>query len=247
MDEHESDCVNDLASSSDPRIDDEYVRQVANRFVVIGVVHDHPASSARARTVVRTIDPDVVAVELPPIAVSLFRDPDSNDGEPFGSEIRAAIDAADEDARVVGIDSLGPGFFSVLYRRARLEGAGPSTVRKVGSDLFDVATHALACRVAAASPWSVVDPGNRKEFDHDVGRADPPAVQAEDERRHLSRARSLLGAVRRHPAETVLDSSRERNMANNLASIEGHRTVVALVGFDHLDEVSDRLSDLLDL
>lgn len=233
------------STGSDPRIDDEHVRRVADRYVVTGVVHDHPASSARSGELVRTVEPDVVAVELPPLAVSLFRDPAATD-DPFGAEIRAAVAAADEDARVVGIDSLGPEFFSVLVRRARADDARPSTFREVGRDVLDVAGHALACRVAAVSSLGIVDPTDRGDFQHEVASTDPPAVQAEDERRHLSRARSLLGAVRRPRAERLLDSSRERNMANNLAAVSEDLTVVALVGFSHLDDVAERLSELVD-
>jgi len=230
-----------LAKGPDPRVHDEHLRCVDDRFVLTGVVHDHPASSARSGEVVRKVDPDVVAVEVPPLAVSLFRD--SDDEEPFGAEIRAAIHAANDEARVIGIDSLGIGFVSVLFRRARGDGVPVSVLCEVGSDLLDVAGHALACRAAAVSPWDVVDPTDRGDFEHEVAPTDPPAVQAEDERRHRSRARSLLGAVRRPRSARLLDSSREENMVNNLAALDGEPTVVALVGFDHLNTVADRLSD----
>ena len=66
-------------------------------LLVVGCVHDHPASVFRARSLVESLAPDVVAVELPGLAVPLFErvgrtadeGPDS-----VGGEMSAALPAA---------------------------------------------------------------------------------------------------------------------------------------------------------
>ncbi|MFC7081645.1 hypothetical protein [Halorussus caseinilyticus] len=55
-------------------MNDEYVRRLPDAGVtLVGVVHDHPASVHRARAVVRERDPEVVALEAPPLAVPSTR------------------------------------------------------------------------------------------------------------------------------------------------------------------------------
>jgi hypothetical protein len=61
-------------SESDPRLNEEYRRRLPEQgLTLVGVVHDHPASVHRARAVVRERDPEVVALEAPPLATPLYR------------------------------------------------------------------------------------------------------------------------------------------------------------------------------
>ena len=58
----------------DPRVTDRWCRRgPATNVTLLGVVHDHPASVARARIVAEAMGPDVLALELPAAAVPLYR------------------------------------------------------------------------------------------------------------------------------------------------------------------------------
>lgn len=226
----------------DPRLDPDYLRTVSGddgQVVLVGVVHDHPASVHRARAVVEQVAPDVVALELPSLAVPLFRRyaEDRQTPPAEGGEMSAAVQAAD-DARVVGIDAPSLAYARRLAAKLWAERPSAGTVRDVLAETAAVARHAARCRLAA-SPWPSVDSGFDGRVDHDASVADPPDRQASHEATHLARSRSLLGAVERPASMRLTDGAREEAMADELASLDGD--VVAIVGFDHLDDVAGHL------
>ncbi|MFC7068832.1 hypothetical protein [Halobaculum lipolyticum] len=234
---------------SDPRLAGEYVRRVSSdtgTVTLVGVVHDHPASVYRVRRAVAELDPDVLALELPPIAVPLFERYATTDRSPpvFGGEMSAAIQAADTH-RTVGIDGPTGGFLRRLGRALVRERPSARTVRTVVSDVVDATTHAVTCRAAAtvAARTAV-----RLEVDeptpHDVDPADSPATQARDERTQVRRSNSFMRAFRtasRRRASRLEDAAREAEMAARLGRLREAGDTVAVVGIDHLDAVADRL------
>ena len=243
-------------TTGDPRLYAEATRVVSTATgdaVVVGVVHDHPASVYRARRVVEAVAPDVVAVELPPLALGLFEllppssgDPatvaDSTDDEADRpNEMSAALAAAD-GARTVGIDGIDGGFVRRLTGLLRRENASLGTVGGVTRAILGVGRQTLACGVAAARDEV---PGRdqipRGGADYGSVAADPPAVQADDERRHRSRSRSLLRAIERPHADRLLDAAREDAMVHRIGRLLDDGDVVAVVGFEHLEAVADGL------
>ncbi|MFC6730282.1 hypothetical protein ACFQDG_16645, partial [Natronoarchaeum mannanilyticum] len=130
----------------DPRLDAEHVRRVpgARDVFVVGVVHDHPASVHRVRSLVDAVAPDVVAVELPELAVPLYRayveNPDQSVDR--GGEIADAIDAAD-GAEIAGIDAPSGRFLRALVRESRSEDVGREEVERVVRGLATVTKRAL--------------------------------------------------------------------------------------------------------
>lgn len=239
----------ELALRSDPRVGREHVRvhrvrSTGTRVVLVGVVHDHPASCYRASAVVEDVSPAIVAPELPELAIPLFEqfaaEPGSDDP---GGEMSAAIRAAG-DAEVRGIDVPSATFARALI--GTLGAAGPTMgdLLDVVSQTAAVTRHAIRCRLAALSV-----PGTAREppvdaVEYDCDPADPPAVQAEHEATRLSQSRSLLGAVDHPVAAQVTDEARERAMARRLTALGRTGDVVAIVGFGHLDEIADELSRL---
>ncbi|WP_210424953.1 hypothetical protein [Halorussus halobius] len=238
-------------SDEDPRLHEAFVRTVpapdesrGGRVTLVGVVHDHPASAYRARTVVHQRDPEVVALEVPPVAVPLYRAYADSDSPPsFGGEMSAAAQAAREsDAEVVGVDGPTTAFFARLARTCWDERISPDALRRVLSGVASVTRHAVVCRLAAA----VADrTGLRVEVDdpvaHDCERTDPPAEQARDERAQARRSRSLLRAVDPPEPVELREATREACMADALADLRSRGDAVAVVGLDHLDAVADRL------
>jgi len=233
----------------DPRTGPETIRSVpadgdAGPVTLVGVVHDHPASAHRARAVVNAADPAVVALELPPLSLPLFRRYADDDTVPpeHGGEMSAAIQAAG-DREVVGIDLPQTDATTTLWRRLRETWPSIRTAAGVVRTLATVSAHAAWCRAAAAwgrlfgTPPAVDDP-----VTHDCSRSDPPAEQAADEARIRTAESALLGAVAA-PHVTVLDEAREATMAAALAAHRATGPVVAVVGFGHLDAVADRLRD----
>jgi len=262
----------------DPRLSAEYVRTIdgddANgaadgrgSVTLVGVVHDHPASAYRARTVAAAAAPDVLALELPPLAVPLFEryaaesdekdegggaaggrtsgvtDLDATRWTPAsGGEMSAAIRAADAD-RVAGIDGPTPAFAVVLARHLLAEGSSFRTARAALGRFVRASGHAIRCRLAAAGA-TVMErvPELSEPREHAVTTADTPATQAEDERRQVRLARSIAAAFGEERRVAVRDEPREAHMAARLDAIAtAGDDVVAVLGVDHLAGVATRL------
>lgn len=239
-----------MGDTSDPRLTGEYVRTItglSSPLTLVGVVHDHPASSYRVRQTVAAAQPDVLALELPPVAVSLFETYAATDRQPpvFGGEMSAAIQAAD-DGTVVGIDRSIPGYALAVLRTVLDERPSAPIAGKLLSNTVSATAHALTCRVAAAiaARTSV-----RLEVDaptaHDVDRSDTPADQATDEGKQVRRSRAFANAFA--PSSTTRaseleDETRERQMASRLGTLVGDDHVVAVVGIDHLEALVDEVT-----
>ncbi len=223
----------------DPRLSPETIRQ-CGRVTLVGVVHDHPASVHRARAVAAAVAPDVLALELPPLAVPLHeRHADADESPPArGGEMSAAVQAA-PDAEVVGVDGPDRRFLRVLAGRLRRNRPDATTARRLVAGLGSVTRHALACRIAAALGRH--GPDRRRDGDYDCTRDDPPAAQATDERRHRRRSAAFARVVEQPRPVRVRDETREESMARHLTALADEGRVVAVVGQAHLDPVADRL------
>ena len=234
----------------DPRITGEYIRQLGGEngnLTLVGVVHDHPASTYRAASTVRSLRPDVLALELPPMAVPLFEQYAKTDRSPpvFGGEMSAAIKAA-EAVETVGIDRPTRGYFARLSRKVVRERPSPATVRKVLSDATSATKHAVVCRLASAvSARTSV----RLEVDspviHDIDRRDSPKEQADDEHRQIRQSRAFMEAFRNASATRASrfgDRVREEHMADRLSKLCRGGDTVAVVGVHHLDPLAEKLS-----
>lgn len=243
-----SEPTDDRDDSDDPRMNDEYVRTISHpdgEVTLVGVVHDHPASVYRAGAVVRERDPETVALELPPLAVPLYRAyaRDARTPPSFGGEMSAAAKAAREcDAEVVGVDGPTADFFGRLARNCWRERASVETLQRVASGVASVTRHAMVCRAAAgvAARTSL-----RVEVDdpveHDCTPADPPSEQARDEREQARRSQSLLQTFDPPRPVRLRDETREEHMAEKLRSLRSRGDAVAIVGLDHLDAVAAQL------
>lgn len=237
--------------SDDPRMIDEYVRTLPSegdrgRVVLVGAVHDHPASQYRAAAVVEDADPDAIALELPPLAVPLFEQYAADVRSPpaFGGEMSAAIQACETD-RIVGVDGPSAGFARRLLGTLYREGATASTVRSSLRAFASVSRRAAVCRLAAGvaartSLGVTVDAGTSYE----TSRFDDPADQADDERAHVRRARFALRAFGASDSGELRDAVRESHMADRIHDLRARGDVVAVLGIDHLDPVADAVTDL---
>ncbi len=239
-------------SFDDPRITPQFYRRLSGPdgdLVLVGVVHDHPASIARVERVLERIEPETVALELPAIAVPLYRvyardRADDATSPRFGGEMSAAIRAAPE-ADPVGIDAPNWSFLRLLVRRLVADRVSPGTARRVLASVGGATREALACRVAAtlthATPMTVV-PGTKAEYDCD--RDDPPERQADHERAHVAGVQALLGGVDTDgTALSYRDDTREQCMIDRLEDLRAESgDVVAVVGVDHLERLATDLS-----
>jgi len=219
----------------DPRIQTDHLRLLVDdesSVLLVGVVHDHPASVYRVRRVVRSLDPDTVAVELPPLALPLFEA-----GE--GGEMSAALAAS--DAGAAAIDAHGPRFLAALAGEISDRSPERGTIGRIASNAVTVGKHALSCRLASVFgrdrfPTPLADAG----VEIDLDRTADPVTVAEHEQRHLSRSFSVLRAFERPAADEIVDAARERTMARSLAGLDAE-SAVAVVGFEHLDGIADEL------
>ncbi|WP_136717659.1 hypothetical protein [Halorientalis salina] len=234
----------DSPSTDDPRLDEDHVRTVAGgRIRLVGVVHDHPASRYRVHELVDRLQPDVLALETPPLALPLFEQYAAGDGSipAFGGELSAAIAAA-EDARVVGIDGIDGRFVRTLSANLRAERASLSTIRSLADGVTSVLQHATICRFAA-SVASLT--GLRLEVDepvdHECSLRDPPTVQAEDERSQFTQSLSFLRVADPPAPVRLRDETREECMAERLRTLPDGDSVVAVVGRGHLDPLAELL------
>lgn len=238
----------------DPRTTGEYVRRVTDgegTLTLVGVVHDHPASTHRVRRATETLDPDILALELPPIAVPLFEQYARDDRDPpvFGGEMSAGIRAA-RTGTAVGIDRPTWSFLRKLVRNLLRERASPTTARNVLSNVASVTKHAVLCRLAATVAART---GVRLEVDfptaHDADWWDTPEDQALDEREQIRRSRSFMDALQTGSASRasrVEDATREEHMADRLGDLRKDGDIVAIVGIDHLDPLVKQLGGTRD-
>lgn len=234
--------------ADDPRTTGEYTREITgrgsgSRIVLLGVVHDHPASIYRVRQNIDAIDPDLLALEVSPIAVPLFEQYAAVERTPpaLGGEMSAAIQAADSP-EIVGIDGPSTRFFGRLVRTLLRETDSPEAVRTISKRTASVTKYALLCRlgaVLAASTGLRVAVGDAST--HDCGWTDEPQEQAADERRQIRQAETLLKTLARPDASDYRAKTREAHMADRLSMLRDDGDVAAVVGVGHLDAVADRL------
>jgi len=237
-----------MTDDSDPRTTGEFVRHVPGRgdegdVVVTGVVHAHPASTHRVRAVIESTDPDVLALELPPMAVPLFERYAQDTQRPpaSGGEMSAAIQAA-TPRTVAGIDGPTPAMLGRLAAELYRSDAGLSTLVTLVRGLGSVSKHAVACRLAATfQEVTIFRSAVESSEDHDCVRSDPPGQQAADERAQIRRAASVRNVFGESAAVRLRDEAREAHMANRLSALRKDGTVVAVVGVDHLDPLAARL------
>jgi len=234
-------------ASEDPRFQDRWFESLPGTdgdgsVLLVGVIHDHPASVYRVGETVAATSPDLVALEAPPLAVPLFeRHAERSSPSGHGGEMVAAARAAD-DARVVGVDAPSRSFLGKTLSFVRSERPSLERVAAVVDGTKPILVHALRYRVAA-----LLDEHTRFELvpdpptEFDVDADDPPATQADDERRQLSRSRSLLDAAELPAPVATLDRLREATMAAELRSLRSDGDVVAVVGQSHLAPLASRL------
>jgi len=228
---------------AEPRDSSDGDPMVRGEITLVGVVHDHPASTYRARTIATAAEPDVLALELPPLAVPLFERYADDETEPpeLGGEMSAAIQASDAE-RTAGIDGPSVGFGVRLARHVVAEERSLSTARTALDRFARASGHALKCRAAsmlAAATDRLPDLSARRE--HAVTAADDPIEQAEDEARQVRLARSVAAALGADRAVATRDETREAHMAARLQRLAAEGDVVAVVGIDHVEAVADRL------
>lgn len=235
----------------DPRMNDAYIRECSGvsgdgDVILVGVVHDHPASQYRARRVVETVEPETLALELPPLALPLFEEYATAESTPptCGGEMSAAIQAGTAE-RTVGIDGPTLAFAGRLARTLLSEQAALPTMLASARGLAAVTKHAAVCRVAAmlSRTLSVQIEVDATDASYGTDWGDPPESQAENERRQVRKAQFILQAFGSSRAGNLRDATREEHMADRLASLCDDGDVVAVVGIDHLHPLVELLGD----
>lgn len=238
----------DAAATDDRRPETRYVRSFAGdegdgMVILVGVVHDHPASVARVQHVVEAATPDVLAVELPPLAVPLYEAHADDGGAPpaLGGEISAAVAAAATDD-VVGIDGPSPGFVRTYLRRLARERPSPGVVSRSLRLLLSVTGRAITCWLAAwVTRLTALRVGVGSVTSHGTSWTDPADERAADERSVLRSAVAVDDAFEPPPSSRYCSESRERHMADRLAVARTRGDVVAVVGASHFDPLSAAL------
>lgn len=230
---------------SDPRISEEYVRLVERpdtSVVLVGVVHDHPASIHRVETVIEAVSPTTVGIELPSLLVPVFEQHVA-DGADVGGEMAAAIRAANSTA-VVGIDVPGPGFLRALGAELRREGPGTGATIPALRETWRLTANAVLARLAHEGLPRLPTVSDL-EFGHeyDLPARAPPEVQAEHEATHVRRSTTLLRTFEPPAATRVVDQIRERHMARRLRDLDGDGPLVGVVGHGHLDSIQAALEE----
>lgn len=235
-------------SQTDPRLDEQYVRCVpgtdgTGTTLLVGVVHDHPASVFRVVRLIGLVSPETLALELPPLAMSLFRLYARDQFTPprLGGEMSAAIQAGG-DVRTGGIDAPNRTYLRLLIEGPLADPASPGDLRAVARDLVSGFAHAAACRVGALV--GAVTPLRLRLYSHieyDCSLLDSPSVQATHEASHLSQRQFFLRAIETPSAIERIDATREEGMIERLRELRLGGDVVAVVGMEHLDDVASGL------
>ncbi len=232
----------------DPRIDEEFLRCVPGTdrlapVLLVGVVHDHPASVFRVSRILETIAPETLAVELPPLAVGLFRLYANDEYVPprLGGEMSAAIRAA-PPVPIKGIDAPNREYLRSLFESLSAERIPSDVVWTALWDLASSSAHAIACRLGALV--GSITPLRLRLYTHieyESSLLDSPAVQAAHESEHIAQRQAFLRAIRTPRSLRVIDAAREDGMATRLHDLRVDGSVVAVVGMEHLDGIHARL------
>jgi len=233
---------------SGPWAENEHVAAIASSgergtVTLVGVVHDHPASVSRVRRVVEAVDPAVLALELPPLAVPLYETHAVGGGTPpsFGGEFSAAVQAASTDD-VVGIDGPSPGFVRTFLGRLSRERAAPGVVARSLRSLASTTGTAVTCRAAAwVTRNTSLRVGVGSATSHETSWMDSPSEWDTDERQQIRSAAAVRSAFQAPPSSQYRSASRERHMADRLSAVRERGNVVAVVGAGHFDSLSEKL------
>lgn len=226
---------------SDPRIKEEHVRLIDGAdppVVLVGVVHDHPASIHR----VEGVAPGTVGIELPSLLVPVF-ERHVEQAADVGGEMAAAIRAAGS-TRVVGIDVPGPGLVQALGAELREGDVGRGAALRTLRETWRLTSNAVLARLAHEGVPrlpTVTD----LEFGHeyDLPARASPELQAEHETRHVRRSTTLLRTFEPPAATKLVDRVRERHMARALGELGVDGTLVGVVGHGHLDGIEASLEE----
>lgn len=238
-----------VTAVDDPRVTSQFCRSVGrpdDDIVLLGVVHDHPASVGRVRAVLERTEPDILALELPSAAVALYRAYARDEQTPprFGGEMSAAIDAT-SNAEITGIDAPNWPFFRRLVARLVADRVSPSTARRVVSSLGGATRDALTCRVAATlTDVTSMTVARDDPIEYSCRHDDEPETQAAHERAHVAGVQALLGGTDGATSSSLdyRDETREQCMIEKLRERGDRGAVVAVVGVDHLDALEAGLS-----
>lgn len=238
-----------LAATDDPRLDEQYIRCIPGRddnpVLLVGVVHDHPASVVRTIRTLELFTPETLAVELPPLAMPLFEQYASDDHRPprLGGEMSAAIQTADRPA--IGVDAPTWTYLAHLVALVRRERPSLNVLGRLGKDLASAAAQALSTRVAGVvASHSPVRLRVYTPIVHDCSLVDPAGVQADDERAYLDRRDALFRAIRAPESIRLIDDARESAMSARLDEARTNGSVIAVLGMEHLDDVASELRRL---
>lgn len=244
-----SEAMSVVYDSNDPRLEPDFVRCVPGSpgfgsVLLIGVVHDHPSSLFRVQAILEEIAPDVLALELPPLAVPLFElYSDDNFTPPrLGGEMSLALKSA-ESARVVGIDSPNRSFIMKLAGRILNREIPRALYRDLAQDLISSSAHAIACRGGALlGSISGIRLRLYSHIEYDCSLFDSPRIQAEHEVSHLTKQQALIRSIEVPRVRQLIDELRDESMAAQLADLSMEGDVVAVVGMEHLEPLIDRLA-----
>ncbi|MFP8891412.1 hypothetical protein ACLI4U_16835 [Natrialbaceae archaeon A-CW2] len=241
----------------DPRVTDQFCRKLPGTpsLILVGVVHDHPASIARVERILEATHPKTLALELPPAAVDLYRREACRSAPPerVGGEMTAAIRAAtvntqsaDENERpvtpeIVGIDGPNLSMIRRLCTRVLTERISLETTRRLLSGIGRATGTAVSCRVAATVSNATATTLTEPSLEYSCSPTDPPTTQATHERNHVAGVNLFLDQGG-SSATDYRDEAREASMIERLESVRNDGPVVAIVGVDHLETLADALA-----
>jgi len=226
--------------TDDLTTENQYVETIAGdrdsgSTTLVGVVHDHPASISRVRRVVEAKDPDVLALELPPLAVPLYEAHATGSESPpaLGGEFSAAIQSATTDD-IVGIDGPSRGFARTLLWRLIEERAPPAVAGQSLRSLLSATRTAITCRAAAwLTQKTSLRVGVGSATPHEASWMDSPDERVTDERHKIRSTIAVLDAFEPPASSQYRSSTRERHMSDRLSEVRQRGNVVAVVGAGH--------------
>lgn len=242
--------IESALSTDDPRVSSESVHLIPQfdslgDVLLVGVVHDHPASIARVGHILTAITPDVLALELPSLALPLFKEyADGDDPPSLGGEMSMALWAAGP-VHTVGIDAPSGGYVRQLARRIWEGDLSGQTLRALIEDLGTSLRQAVTCRVGGvlgALTGVLIQPYPNLEYDCSMMAS--PDVQAAHETDHIETQQAFFNAVEIPEERSLMDEIRETSMALRLHGLRQDGTVIAVLGVQHVEPVERHLEHL---
>lgn len=205
----------------------EVVNANDRTYVLVGVTHWHPVAIERVGTMISELQPSTIGLEIPQELIDPYVDLVESDK--VECEMTAAIDAADNDTALVGMDAPSPDFDKALDN--------------VHDDLTKKQLGRVEAEMARIKTdvEEFCDGGAGREVPEYAAQAKgkPIEVQVADEKISVRKAEVAIASLK-HGRETF-DKLREASWVKRIRKSQKDGMTMVVCGMKHMESLAKQL------